>query len=872
MHIIFGLGLDSRRGPSSENSFNEPTLGPMGLLGLLETYLGMARPEVSVARRVTGYLGHLRQHDDGERFYSESLHADSVGTAAKLLTWRDEWRLGGWTGSAPDDAPRRLRELAQVERTAQGDIAPGQAERLAAIEVKLATERTPIESVRLVDPVETLPLAWQKVLALLPGVGQWEAQPNGHGQLRALQELAGRAVHEGNLPGTLPSISDGSVTLVQATSRATAEHWLSAWRAQDEVDRLIVCESLGDAVDATLVATGGVSCGFESPSELRPALQAVGLALETVWTPIDTGRLVEFLLHPIGPFSRSARGRLAKAIGEQPGIGGEAWCTARQEIAATENGEKTVEEVAFWLEGERWSRDAGAPVDALGVRVERLLEALKYRLTGDANLASIYVPAIEQCSAVLDGLSEFKRQGVPSLLPRQVEQLISHGTPTGSNPAAIAQIGCMRSAPAAGVCIEPADEVIWWMPSTPVLPQSLPWTAAEVQALQKLGVELRDPQRELSNLARQWLRPLLAARRHFVLVLPPPGAEEHPFRQLIQKLVPDLETSCLNLDSEVNKTYVGMLADPLARLAFPETPRVIELKTPIELPRDPQSYTSLTELFNHPALYAIKRVARLRPNSIISTEEDNRLLGTLAHRVFERLFAHADALAWTSQHALDWFRANIDILLQTEGAPLLMQGAGVSQQRFKTICESAMISLLDHLRSAGAVSVRTEVEFEGVLGNVPLTGKVDLVVELQGKRTIALDMKWRGDKRYAAILSEGRHLQLALYSALIEQKEKLPPVALGYFIVESGSLFTTAMDVFPAAQVRVPRNGVTVNELLQQARESWKWRASQWEAGQIEVVADEVLDEAQGPEGTLAVEGLGPWHFDHLVLLGGWEQ
>jgi hypothetical protein len=214
----------------------------------------------------------------------------------------------------------------------------------------------------------------------------------------------------------------------------------------------------------------------------------------------------------------------------------------------------------------------------------------------------------------------------------------------------------------------------------------------------------------------------------------------------------------------------------------------------------------------------------------------------------------------------------VDNLLQTEGAPLLMQGAGVSQQRFKAICESAIISLLDHLRSAGATSVRTEVEFDGVLGNVPLTGKVDLVVELPGARTVALDMKWRGDKRYAATLTEGKHLQLALYSALIEQKSAVPPSALGYFIVETGSLYVTAEDLFPTAQVRAPRNGITVNELLTQARESWKWRASQWEAGQIEVVSEEALDDVQGPEGTLPVEGLGPWHFDHLVLLGGWEQ
>ncbi|WP_343654269.1 PD-(D/E)XK nuclease family protein [Paraburkholderia caribensis] len=872
MRIIFGLGLDSHRGPSSENSFNSPTVGPLGLLDLLETYLGLARPRVSAARRVTAYLGHLRQHDDGGRFYSASLHADSVGTAAKLLGWRDELRLGGWNGSSFDDSPRRIQELAQVERTAHGDIAPGQAERLAAVEYKLATERTPIDSVVLVDPLETFPLAWRRVLTLLPAVAEWEAQPHGHGELRALQELAGRAVYEGKLPGILPAASDGTVTLVQATSRATAEHWLSAKLAHEETDRLIVCESLGDAVDATLVATGSLSCGFESPSELRPAMQALGLALETVWTPIDTGRLVEFLLHPIGPFSRSARRTLAKAIGEQPGIGGEAWSDAKRAIAAAENGKTTVDDIAFWLEGERWTRDAGVPIDALAVRVDKLLEALKRRLTGDATLAAIYAPAVEQCRAVLDGLAEFKRQGIPSLLPRHVEQLILHASPMGSNPSATAQIGCMRSAPSADVCIEPADEVIWWMPSTPVLPQSLPWTAAEVLALKTLGVELRDPQRELSELARQWLRPLLAARKHFVLVLPPPGAEEHPFRQLIQKLVANLRERSINLDTEVNGTYVGTLAAPLARLAFPETPRIIELKAPIELPQHPQSYTSLTELFNHPALYAIKRVARLHPNAVITTEEDNRLLGTLAHRVFENFFAHADALAWTNQHALDWFRANIDVLLLTEGAPLLMQGAGVSQQRFKSICESALISLLDHLRSAGAISVRTEVAFEGVLGNVPLTGNVDLIVELQGKQTIALDMKWRDDKRYSAILTDGRHLQLALYSALIEQNEGAPPVAVGYFIVESGSLFITRADIVPTAQVRIPRNGITVNELLQQARESWAWRASQWDAGQIDVVVDEILDDAQGPDGTLPVEGVGPWHFDHLVLLGGWEQ
>jgi hypothetical protein len=115
MRITLGLHLDSRQGPSRIDALGEPILGRMGLLGLLETYLGLSRPEVTLAHRITSYLGHLRKHDDQARFYSRSLEADSVGTSAKLLAWRDEWRLGGWNGTAPADSPKRLLDMVQVE-------------------------------------------------------------------------------------------------------------------------------------------------------------------------------------------------------------------------------------------------------------------------------------------------------------------------------------------------------------------------------------------------------------------------------------------------------------------------------------------------------------------------------------------------------------------------------------------------------------------------------------------------------------------------------------------------------------------------------------------------------------------------------------
>lgn len=86
-----------------------------------------------------------------------------------------------------------------------------------------------------------------------------------------------------------------------------------------------------------------------------------------------------------------------------------------------------------------------------------------------------------------------------------------------------------------------------------------------------------------------------------------------------------------------------------------------------------------------------------------------------------------------------------------------------------------------------------------------MTGKIDLLVELPDNKVVALDMKWRGDNHYARTLREGGHLQLALYSSLVEQKTGTAPAALGFFILESGALFISHSGLFPQAQFIPPR-------------------------------------------------------------------
>jgi len=76
--------------------------------------------------------------------------------------------------------------MALIEKTVFGDIPPGEAERLTEVLACPAAARTLIQSVLLVDPLESFPVVWRRVLALLPNVTQWQPESQGNGQLRRL--------------------------------------------------------------------------------------------------------------------------------------------------------------------------------------------------------------------------------------------------------------------------------------------------------------------------------------------------------------------------------------------------------------------------------------------------------------------------------------------------------------------------------------------------------------------------------------------------------------------------------------------------------------------------------------------------------------
>jgi PD-(D/E)XK nuclease superfamily len=872
LNVTFGWHLDSRQGPLLESRLGAPGVGRFGMLGLLELYLGLAGPSVTRSHRVAAFLGCLRKADDGQRFYSASLRADEMGVASELLNWRDEWLLYGWDGTAPADAPKRVADMAAVQALCPKLLPLGEADRLQLVEGALSRHHAPLAEVCLVDDLGRFPARWRAVLALLPCRIDSGLTPSGRNEqatLVRLQRAAMASQSSGQIEPLSDVVDDGSVAVYRADSTDVALHWLMLNRKEPAVDQVLVCEHEGTALDDIFRANSEPVCGFDRGSEFRPALQALPLALELLWSPADVHRVLEFLVHPYGPFKRQARRVLARAYAKQPGYGGDGWQAAKAEVRAMEGGHDLIAEVQFWFEGPHWSREDGAPLAEVEARVDRVVSALRAFMAKPRDDLAAVGGGIRQGQAYLDALSELKAQGLERLTPRHVEQLLAQSTTAGSsNPYSEPEAGCRRSATVAAVsALEPAKEIVWWMPSKPALPHPHKWSSSEIEALKARGAELRDMAVELTAVAKDWLRPLLAAQDRFILVLPPAPEEEHPIWLLLRRLMPNLLVR--HIESELAESeHTEVVVD--GRL--PALSRYMHVPSDMTSVRESQSFTSLADLFDNPAVSVLKDAASLRGITLMTVEDERRLLGTLAHRLVENLFKIPGVLTWGADEVRGWLDAHVDALIEAEGAPLLMLGFSIALHRFKGAVREATVALVIHLQAAGAVSVRPEVPYEGTLFGTPVVGKVDLLVELPGPRLTVIDLKWSGQSRYRDRLLTGTHLQLAIYAALVEQNEARAPVDLAFFVFDARALLATSNAVFPNAVVCAPPVESTVPHLLTRAEATLRWRREQLAGGVLELVDLRLgdMEDFQGPEGTLPVKELGPWNDAYVALLG-WE-
>lgn len=189
MQVRFGWTLDGAPWApriAAEGARADLTLGPRGLIELLQVRLGLAHPPVAPSLRVAQYRSAMQVAD--HHWFRESFAVDPWNTAAHVLALRDAAIEAGWDGSRPQDPSvlPRLDALAAIETQIQvgpdgaegTTLVPGAADdlrdvlsHLTDLSASAAAWPLGIDVIRVQEPVAELPGLFPEVFAQLTALG-----------------------------------------------------------------------------------------------------------------------------------------------------------------------------------------------------------------------------------------------------------------------------------------------------------------------------------------------------------------------------------------------------------------------------------------------------------------------------------------------------------------------------------------------------------------------------------------------------------------------------------------------------------------------------------------------------------------------------
>lgn len=859
-----GAGLDAGTTYTHQPKLGDIVGGPRAFLDWLEVQMGLQRPSATFTARAMAYRSCLKQCANPDQFFYESFLVDPLGVAKTLLQWRDTWYLAGWGGGALGEKGDRLASLAEIESLAAASVPLGEGQRVAAV-IDLLDQVEISLNLTCLDPIEYYPHIWQ---ALLQKLGASFIEPvysfaDSGSDLGRIQ----RALANEDTGAKISLANDGSFLVVKAPSRALSAEWFAQAYAElsgatDEASAGVFIEGGSADLDAALETRGLPTLSVSGYSPARPVMQVLPLAMELIWAPLDPSRLLEFLAHSIAPVPNSLRRRLAEAVADQPGIGGEAWKEAiatslkrakdlSENLDEFERRQRDINEsISFWLECEKYPPYPGASLSAVKQRVTAVSDWLTSQIAqisskpGDQEDIGIYFRALSQARELLSAVDDLSGQGESLIDVDALRRLIHSVRSEGARRPDISPQIALGKAPfhvitSAVACVRSVNRLVWYGADTASGLKRYPWSSLEQKALKLGGVFLQSLDTLSAQMADSWLRPIYSARHQLIMVVHSNAETHHPVFDRLRSLIESLpEVDLLSHMQGAANPLLDSISTYTASeyLPLPSKSRVWRLPKDMSIPlREEESFSSLESFIYGPYVWVLKYAARIRKGKILAVNDENMLKGTLAHKVFEDYFEQFPDIPKASiRDAQRWAEDRIRQLLPEQGAVLLKSGRAPERERFISDTVAALANLLKHLAAAKVVSVDMETALKGRFVGGPLGGQLDLLARSESGREAIVDIKWGGTKYRQEALENSKYLQLATYWALHRQSGGSVP-AVGYFTITQSELLVLNDDFFPTAKVIQPVNGETVQEFWARFEHSWKQRRTQLDNGLVEV-------------------------------------
>lgn len=861
MKINLGYWLDSGSYPDElkgkSATMGTVTVGYKGLIGVLETQLGLTAPQVSENIRISQWQQLIDKMNTGNEPFSKSFAIDSWNTAKELLRRRDELIISGWDPHIHNGGGKWIEAIATLELNNQNkQLGFSDCVRNVIRKLEEQTSHLAISEITIVDEDLSLWDPWLiRIIDLLKENGVKVTQhlfenPEIQDDSSNLEKL--QRVFASEKRSEIDK-QDESLLLVQADQEIDAADFLASYLQEKGSADTVIIKGEGSLVLDEMLNRRGVSrLGFEKSTKWRAVLQVLPLAIDTYWKPVRVERMLEFLSLPESPVPSFVRHRLAYALSKEPGIGGEVWNEALEkgiqsyeamwqkenvnEVEIKRERKKLTKRIDTWINHKFYDPETGIPFEKL-VEISQTIGDWamgRYVSTNDDTFLETKKIADEFIATIQSLGTEYINQ---IQVERILDSIIGSGVQLDTY---FKQAAPWETVHEPGQVWQHAETIIWWGFNQSIATQNMrTWTSKERDWLKQQGIQLMDERLRRKRETNSWRRAVQFAKKRLIFISIGKIAGEaipvHPLwdevrfalgddHETINKLtfkaseLRKKETSFI-FNSKRNKQFIQRLPEVTVKWNVPE--QMIQ-------PREVESATSIENLIGCPLKYTFNYVAKIKQGNILGIPNEPVMLGNLSHIILEKLIN--EKTNWSEDEIASRVGSLFDQLVPKLAAPLLEPQNTLVLYDTRRSLQNSITHFFRVLNEAGIVIEGTEVEYEKEWQqNVRLHGRLDLLVETRAGNKMFIDAKFsRRPKKYKKQL-EKTSIQLALYHwLLVDHEDEQLPVA--YFMLSTGDFFSLAHEDFPS-DYHV--DGPSLSETFKEVTETAKYNWNQLDSGNV---------------------------------------
>ena len=826
--------------------------GNTQLLQRLLFYAGIPYLPVSNEERIAYYYTCMQGKVDASSPFYNSFKTDSVGMSRTILEWRDTLVEVGWNAKAYTGDSIKLSMLRDIEPE---DMPKGEADYWYLLIKFASAGRMLPENMNVVvtcakheiKPHIAYILDKQQELGVSVEYCT-EKQSCATGNLGKIQEaIIGKSKEKILLDG-----GDDTFRYISFVNEDDALRYV----ATEPIEKSTVyfCSN-PKRFDNTLRLLGKPAIGSSMSSGSPQVVQLFMLGNGLFEYPLNIHRIIEWLNLPINPIDRKLRRTLCNALTESGGINNAEWNKAMSDYITSTEDEK--EQKDFAKQVENFLPLPQSPtVDVENVKAFN--ENLRVWATNKLAMEKFSYDEIvrEQIASVKSYCSTLIKmlENVPAEFCFLDLQLWCRSIAQPSTYAQYdAEVSSHMVISTMGDIHDVADSIVWFPAEDPgvvAYPFEM-FNDAELAETETGGAMpyKREQYTLMNQVAMQ--RMLLNAKSLTIIEAEKCNGEKvarHPLVLQLNECIKGglksiaqhklLSDECMVIDRQViNQNENPILIELGEQVNLKERHERYE-----DIAKQAESYSSLSQLIQHPFAYVCERCAKLDDQTVPSAQDLDKTLGNVAHLIIERVFGDSKSIEEACGLYGDRtkYEAIFEESVNEKGLLLRQPEYAIDLRRLREKMHEALDKLAKTIIANHLTVDACEYEFEPAEWseageNVKLGSRADMLLSDDKGGKVIFDFKYSRSKSRKTEIEENRALQLEVYRYMAKQKfGKDTNVRVAYILLPDVTILTA--DEFNDIDVINLKSDRACADVIAEAAMSYRFRWEQLKAGKIERV------------------------------------